>query len=110
MPDVCGWRRERVPYYESGPAWLVAPEWVCEVLSPFTAEFDRAHKLPAYAHHGVEWAWLVDPAFQSLEIYRRQGDAWLLVATHDGDEVIRAQPFETIDFPLGSLWLTPPSA
>lgn len=75
-----------------------------------TAAFDRVRKLPRYAKYDVEWAWLIDPALQSLEVYRRQGDASLLVATHEGDEVVRAEPFDAVELPLGKLWLTPPSA
>lgn len=110
VPDVAGWRRERVPEYLSGLAWKVAPDWVCEILSPSTARFDRIRKLPRYAQHQVGWAWLIDPALQSLEIYRLQRGQWVLTSTHEGDEVIRPEPFEAVDFPLGSLWLHPVSA
>ncbi len=42
--------------------FTLAPDWVCEVLSPSTAAMDRADKLPIYARAGVEHAWLVDPS------------------------------------------------
>jgi Uma2 family endonuclease len=83
---------------------------VCEVLSPSTARVDRVVKLPKYAHHDVAWAWLIDPVLQTLEIFRLQDSQWLLAAMHAGDGVIRPEPFDTLDFPLGDLWLTPPSA
>lgn len=107
VPDVAGWRRERVPEYLRGAAWEVVPDWVCEVLSPRTARFDRATKLPAYAQHGVEWAWLVDPAAQTLEIMRLERGYWMVLATHSGDAVVRPQPFDAVDFPLDTLWLEP---
>lgn len=110
VPDVAGWRRERVPEFLSGLAWEVAPDWVCEVLSPSTARFDRIRKLPKYAEHQVAWAWLVDPALQTLEIYRLERGQWVLASTHEGDDVIRPEPFDAVDFPLGALWLNPPSA
>lgn len=105
VPDIAGWRRERVPEYASGPAWEVAPDWVCEVLSPKTARFDRIVKLPKYAQHQVAWAWLIDPQLQTLEIFRLRNGQWVLAATHAGDEVIRPEPFDAVDFSLGSLWL-----
>lgn len=110
VPDVAGWKRERVPEYLSGAAWEVAPDWACEVLSPSTARFDRIVKLPKYAVHGVAWAWLVDPALQSLEVYRLVERQWTLTSTHSGDEMIRAEPFAAIEFPLGALWLNAPAA
>lgn len=110
VPDVAGWRRDRVPEYSSGAAWTVVPDWVCEVLSPSTARFDRIVKLPKYAHHQVQWAWLIDPALQTLEVYGLRNRKWALLSTHAGDEIIRPEPFDAVDFPLGSLWLTPPFA
>ncbi|MGZ8868171.1 MAG: Uma2 family endonuclease, partial [Thermoanaerobaculia bacterium] len=75
-----------------------------------TARFDRIRKLPKYAEHQVAWAWLVDPAIQTLEIYRLDRGQWVLASTHEGDDVIRPEPFDAVDFPLGALWLNPPSA
>jgi Uma2 family endonuclease len=110
VPDLAGWRRARVPEYLSGAAWEVAPDWVCEVLSPKTARFDRIVKLPKYGQHEIEWAWVVDPSLQTLEVYRLEQGRWTLLSTHEGDDVIRAGPFDAVDFPLGALWLHPPSA
>jgi Uma2 family endonuclease len=110
VPDVAGWRRDRVPEYASGAAWEIAPDWVCEVLSPSTARFDRIVKLPKYAQHGVAWAWLVDPSLQTLEIFRLVEGRWSLESTHAGDEVIRAEPFAAVEFLLGDLWLGSPAA
>ncbi len=46
----------RATYFE------LAPDWVCEVLSPSTAGLDRVKKLAVYLKDGVThlW-WLVDP-------------------------------------------------
>jgi Uma2 family endonuclease len=110
VPDVAGWRRDRVPDYSDGPFWEVRPDWVCEVLSPSTARFDRVVKLPKYAQHGIPWAWLVDPALQTLEIYRLAGGQWTIVATHAGDAIVHAEPFDAMALPLASLWLTASAA
>jgi Uma2 family endonuclease len=105
VPDVGGWRRDRVPAYLSGAFWEVSPDWVCEVLSPSTARFDRIVKLPKYGRHGVAWAWFVDPVLQSLEVYRLINGQWSLVSTHSGEEVVRAEPFDAVELPLSALWL-----
>jgi len=34
VPDLAGWRRERLPRIPAVPAMTLAPDWVCEVLSP----------------------------------------------------------------------------
>jgi Uma2 family endonuclease len=86
----------------------VAPDWICEVLSPGTARFDRAVKLPLYAAAGVSFAWLIDPLAQTLEVYERNsrpgGARWLLLETYGGDEQIRPVPFDALPFQLGDLW------
>ena len=34
VPDLAGWRRERMPDYPDTAWFAIAPDWVCEVLSP----------------------------------------------------------------------------
>jgi Uma2 family endonuclease len=74
------------------------------VLSPSTLQFDRAKKLTIYAREGVADAWLVDPTAQTLEVLRLQGEHWILLATHAGTAVVRAEPFDDIEIQLASLW------
>ena len=80
--DLAGWRRERVPDSLRGAAWEVAPDWVCEVLSPSTARFDRVVKLPTYAQYGIARAWVVDPVLQTREVFRLVEGQWTLTSTH----------------------------
>ena len=70
VPDLSGWRRERIPYPPEGHRIEVVPDWVCEILSPSTARKDREVKMPLYAHYGMPHAWLIDPGEQTLEVYR----------------------------------------
>jgi Uma2 family endonuclease len=69
VPDLAGWRRERVPQIAQGHRFTVAPDWVCEILSPASASLDRDVKLPIYARYGVSFAWLFDPKARTLEAY-----------------------------------------
>ena len=52
VPDLAGWRRERLPALPETAYFELAPDWVCEVLSPGTQAIDRADKMPIYADHG----------------------------------------------------------
>jgi Uma2 family endonuclease len=104
VPDLAGWRRERLPEPpRTGPVTL-APDWVCEVLSPSTAAHDRSLKLPVYAHEGVRHVWLVDPQLHTLEVFRLEGSRYTLLVTHVGSARVRAEPFEAIELELGALW------
>ena len=107
VPDLAGWRRDQVPELPSGAFLTIAPDWICEVLSPSTASLDRVRKLRIYAREGVAHAWLVDPTARTLEVLRRDGERWILVSTHAGDETVRAEPFDAIELDLTALWLTP---
>src|SRR5262245_33234831 len=68
VPDLAGWRRERMPEVPDVPYFTLAPDWVCEVLSPSTETLDRRKKLRIYARENVAHVWLVDPLRQTLEV------------------------------------------
>ncbi|HZI07657.1 MAG TPA: Uma2 family endonuclease [Archangium sp.] len=108
VPDLAGWRRERAPglLERDEPFFDVAPDWVCEVLSPSTAALDRGRKLEVYHQEGVSHAWLVDPRAHTLEVYRRGKKGWRLSARHGGEEAIRAEPFDAEPLELGLLWVS----
>ena len=105
VPDLAGWRRERLPSVPDAPYFELAPDWVCEVVSQSTGQLDRARKLPAYARDGVGHAWLVDPRQETLEVYALSEGRWVLLATHAGDARVRAEPFDAIELELAALWL-----
>jgi Uma2 family endonuclease len=104
VPDLAGWRRERMPRVPNVAAFELAPDWVCEVVSPSTERIDRAHKMAIYARVKVAHLWLVNPLQRTLEIYRLE-DAWKLLATHDGDTRVRAAPFDAIELDLSRWWI-----
>jgi len=85
--------------------FTLAPDWLCEVLSPSTEAIDRRKKLPIYAREGVGHMWLVDPLQQTLEVLRLESQHWSLVAEHEADAKVRAEPFAAIEIPLRALWL-----
>ena len=104
VPDLAGWRRERLPHVGEEAFFVLAPDWVCEVLSPSTEKVDRASKLAIYARAGIAHAWLVNPLQRTVEILRRASDKWLTVAVHHDDQRVRAEPFDAIELDLAVLW------
>ena len=110
VPDLAGWRRERMPLVPDLPYFELAPDWVCEVLSPSTERHDRADKLAIYATAGVGHAWLVNPRNRTHEVMRRQERQWLQVGVHRDEVKVRAEPFDAIELDIGVLWadLAPP--
>ncbi len=64
VPDLSGWRRERMPALPASAKVTLSPDWICEVLSDSTEAHDRRDKMPLYARHGVAHVWLVDPVLR----------------------------------------------
>lgn len=112
VPDVAGWRKSRLARLPSAAAIDVAPDWLCEVLSPSTAGLDRMRKMPLYQRAGVSHVWLADPTARTIEAFRRTDAGWLLLGSYVGTGRVRIEPFEAEEFLLDSLWLDeePPSA
>ena len=104
VPDLAGWRRARVPDLPRGAFLEIAPDWVCETLSPSTERFDRGKKLAIYAREGVANVWLLNPIAETVEAYRLEHARWLLLGTHVGDVAARIEPFEAVALELWHLW------
>jgi len=104
VPDLAGWRRERLPVLPEEVGITVAPDWVCEVLSPSTARVDRIRKLPIYAKNGVEWCWIVDASNETIEVLRREGERWIIEGTVGGREPARLAPFAEVELDLALVW------
>jgi Uma2 family endonuclease len=104
VPDLAGWRRERVPVLPDGPFFATAPDWICEVLSPSTRSKDREIKMPLYARYGVPHVWLIDPQSHTLETYELRGAEFAHMGTFGEDATPAAAPFEAAAFRIGDLW------
>ena len=104
VPDITGWRRERMIELPTGAGVELAPDWACEILSPATAQLDRYTKLPLYAAQGVPWLWLIDVEGRTLEIHRREPEGYLFLGVFTGALKVRAPPFDTIELDLSLLW------
>lgn len=104
VPDVAGWRRERMPSVPEDQRFEVVPDWVCEVLSPSTASKDREVKMPLYARYGVDYAWIIDPRTRCLQAFERRGEDWFEVATFGSGEAICAPPFQAVTLEADAPW------
>lgn len=108
VPDLAGWRRQRMPDAcgpKSAPShYELAPDWVCEILSPATEAIDRGKKMRIFRREGVGHVWLVNPTTQTLEVYRLKRAEWTMLDTFEGDAVVHAEPFDAFELSLSVLW------
>ncbi|WP_437328361.1 Uma2 family endonuclease [Sorangium sp. So ce381] len=105
VPDIAGWRRERMPELPETAYFALAPDWVCEVLSASTEDVDRDEKMPIYAREGVRHAWLVDPIQRTLEVYVLGADRrWGPAVVHRDAARVRVEPFDAVELDLSVLW------
>ena len=104
VPDLAGWRRERMPELPDVAAFELAPDWVCEVLSLSTEAVDRAEKLPIFQREQVSHVWLIDPSVRTLEAFALDSAGYRLLGTWREDALVRVPPFEAVPTELGALW------
>ena len=104
VPDLAAWREERAPEIDGTVSIPVAPDWVCEVLSPSTAARDRSVKMQKYAEWGVPFIWIADPEHRTLEAYQLTDGKWLQLDVLHGETGVELDPFAAAPFPLEVLW------
>jgi Uma2 family endonuclease len=104
VPDLAGWRVERVPQVPDENPLTVLPDWCCEILSPSSTRIDRLLKLPLYARAGVRWTWLVDPHAGFVEVYESVGERPLRIASASDEERVRLPPFDE-EAPASTWWM-----
>ena len=104
VPDLAAWRRERMPVVTDEAFITLAPDWICEILSPFTERLDRNAKRRIYGKAGVAFLWLLDPRVLTLEAFQLVAGKWLLVGSAGGEEPVSFPPFDAITFPLSDLF------
>jgi Uma2 family endonuclease len=105
VPDLAGWKRERYTLPPDEHRITISPDWVCEVLSPSSARTDRIKKMPIFAEYKVPYAWLIDPAEMTLEVYGLQSGKWVTLGLYSENDKVRAEPFEEVEIDLSNLWL-----
>lgn len=107
VPDMAGWRRDRLPELPQEAYFALPPDWVCEVLSPSTASLDRGKKLAVYARERVRCVWLIDPVGTIIQVFELDSGRWVVSCTAEGRETIPLPPFEALPLDLTLLWELP---
>lgn len=104
-PDLAGWRRERLADPAEQRPITVAPDWVCEILSPSTAARDKVQKRALYAEAGIPHYWLVDTDARTVEAFALESGRWVLVGSYDDATTAAIPPFEAVELQVGRLFL-----
>lgn len=104
VPDIAGWRRERLPKMPRDHRFEVVPDWVCEMLSPSTARDDRVTKMPVYARYGVPYLWPVDPLARSLEAFALEQGRWVVIGLYGDQAEANISPFQELALQMTELW------
>ena len=104
VPDLAGWRKERMPSVPKTPAIELVPDWVCEIISPSSVRIDRAKKPSVYARAQVPWFWVIDPLARTLEVFQLRDGLYSLSATHTENERVRAEPFAVVELDMSFWW------
>ncbi len=110
VPDLGDWQGERMPAIPDTAFFSLAPDWVCDVLSPSTERIDRGRKLRIYAEAGVADVWLINPVERTLEVLQLRDGAWTIVAVCSGSDAVRVEPFDAIELALAPLWVDSPAS
>ncbi len=105
VPDLAGWRSERLSKAELGAAFFTTPpDWVCEVASKSTATRDRKVKAPRYAMDGVSFLWIVEPLEARVEAFALASEKWLWLGTWAETDDARIPPFDAVGLDLVRLF------
>ena len=104
VPDIAGWRRERMPAFPDVPWTELAPDWACEVLSPGTRALRSHRQAPALRRRRRRPPLARRSRRPHLEAFALQNGRWVLLAALKDDEAVSLAPFEAISFPLSTLW------
>ncbi|MBI5610164.1 MAG: Uma2 family endonuclease [Deltaproteobacteria bacterium] len=104
-PDLAGWRKANLPELPDDWPLDVRPDWVCEVLSPGNAHYDRNTKAQLYASAGIPWYWLVDPTERYVEVLELDADKWRIHGCFAEGEVPVLPPFGEFAIDVGQLFL-----
>lgn len=105
VPDLAGWRRDRMSRLPNVTGFTQAPDWICETISPTTGSIDRGRKMRIYAQESVGHLWIVEPIARMIEVYRLEGERWVVASTHGGNDPVRAEPFDAVTLDPSTWWL-----
>lgn len=106
-PDLAGWRKERMPHFPRKAYIETPPDWVCELISPWTEKNDRGPKRRICGTFGVGHLWYLDATAHLLEVFALRDQHWVLHETYENSDDVAAPPFDALTFSLSDLWPLP---
>ena len=104
VPDVAGWRRERLARLPTNRPIDTPPDWICEVVSPNDRGRDRVRKASLYLRAGIPHYWILDTDARSLEAFAARAGAWRRSGGRTDGDTPRIPPFESIELDISSLF------
>ena len=104
LHDVAGWRRERSPERPTGRPVRIAPDWVCEILSPSNWANDTVTKFATMQRHAVPHYWILDVEHRILTVYRWKDGAYVVAAHAQPGERAALEPFDAVTVDVGVLF------
>lgn len=96
-PDICGWRRDRMPTPPKERPVTARPDFICEIVSESNRAVDTVTKLRRYHQAGVSHYWINDQVDRTLTVHRHTSDGYLVALRAGEDETVRAEPFESVE-------------
>jgi Uma2 family endonuclease len=103
LPDVAGWRWERLPEVPNERPIRVVPDWTCEILST-NKRRDLITKKRVYHRSHVPHYWIIDPVEEMLTVYRWAPEGFLEVLVAQRGEKVRAEPFDLVELQVSVLF------
>ncbi len=107
VPDLAGWKKERMPNLPDHPFFTLTPDWVCEIASPSTSSLDRVKKSHIYAREKIPYYWIIDPVAQTLEARKLVKSQWVEIGSFEGKTKAKIEPFQAVEFDLSRWWFYP---
>jgi Uma2 family endonuclease len=104
VPDLGGWRRDRLPALPDDAPIQIVPDWVCEILSPATRRHDQLVKKPLYARAGVKCLWIIDLEARTLTTCKLVDGRWVELSVHGEGNSVRAEPFAEVELSMPDWW------
>jgi Uma2 family endonuclease len=101
---VAGWRRERLSALPENSSITVAPDWVCEVLSPTTRGYHVIVKRALYARAGVAFLWEIDREARTLSVLQLTDQRWVVLGSYSDEDDARLSPFDAAALSVRSWW------
>jgi Uma2 family endonuclease len=83
------------------------PDLIVEILSLGTAQRDRGDKFRLYEKYGVREYWIVDPIYETIEVYLLQGNRFAERQVYAKGDVIKVSIFEDCQMNLHDVFPPP---